>query len=307
MKDLNILVVCSTNAGLSPFVKEQVASLKKEGVSVDIFGIQGEGKAGYLKNIFPLKKELNHANYHLIHAHYGLSGLVANLQRKVPVITTYHGSDVNLKRNVKYSKIAVLLSRYNILTNEKLNQTLNLKKHISIIPCGIDLNNFTPMDRDFCKQQMGLSLQKDYILFSSAFDRKVKNAALAQKAVDKLENTKLMELKGYSRKQVNLLINASKLVLMTSFHESAPLIVKEALACNRPVISTDVGDVKNILAHIPGSYLTDYDARDIAQKCRLILNNDEAYQSRGCVKKFALPAIAKRIKKVYLDVLGNRT
>jgi glycosyltransferase involved in cell wall biosynthesis len=305
MEKLNILTVCSTNAGLSPFVKEQIASLKKEGVSVDLFGIKGEGKAGYLKNIFPLRKELNQTKYHLIHAHYGLSGLVANLQRRIPVITTYHGSDVNLKKNVKYSKMAALLSRYNILTNEKLNQTLNLKKHFSIIPCGIDLNNFTPMDRNFCKQQMGLSLQKDYILFSSAFGRKVKNAELAQKAVDKLENTELIELKGYSRKQVNLLINASKLVLMTSYHESAPLIIKEALACNRPVVSTDVGDVKKTLEDIPGSYLTGYDAEDTAQKCRLILNNDETYKSRGHVKKYALSLIAKQIKRVYLKVLNG--
>jgi glycosyltransferase involved in cell wall biosynthesis len=230
---------------------------------------------------------------------------MANLQRKIPVVTTYHGSDVNLKRNVKYSKIAARLSSYNILTNKKLNRTLRLKNDFSIIPCGIDLDNFKPMDRMICKQQMGLSPQKDYILFSSAYDREVKNARLAQKAVEQLENTELIELKGYSRKQVNLLINASKLLLMTSFHESAPLIVKEALACNCPVVSTDVGDVKAVLNGVQGSHMIDYTVKDVIEKCRFILENDETYKSRKHVRKFELSVIANQIKEIYLNVLKS--
>jgi glycosyltransferase involved in cell wall biosynthesis len=303
---MNILVVCSANAGfISPFVKEQVDSLKKQGIAIDVFGIKGEGRYGYLKNVPLLRKELRHKRYHLIHAHYGLSGLMANLQRKVPVVTTYHGSDVNLKKNVKYSKITAWLSSYNILTNEKLNHTLRLSNHFSIIPCGIDLDNFKPMDRNFCKQQMGLSLQKDYILFSSAYDREVKNARLAREAVAQLEDTELIELKGYSRKQVNLLINASRLLLMTSLHESAPQVVKEALACNCPVVSTDVGDVKAVLNDVQGSYLIDYTVEDVIQKCRFILENDETNKSREHVKKFELSVIANQIKDIYLEVLKD--
>ncbi len=303
---MNILVVCSINAGfISPFVKEQVDSLKKQDISIDIFGIRGEGIYGYLKNVLLLRKKLKQKEYQLIHAHYGLSGLMSNLQRKIPVITTYHGSDVNLKKNVKYSKMAAWLSSYNILTNKKLNNALRLKNNFSIIPCGIDLDNFKPMGRNFCKQQMGLSLQKDYILFSSAYGREVKNPRLARKAVEQLEGAELVELKGYSRKQVNLLINASRLLLMTSFHESAPQIVKEALACNCPVVSTDVGDVKAVLSDMQGSYLIDYTVEDVIRKCRYILDSDETYKSRKHVKKFELSVIANRIKDVYLKVLKS--
>jgi glycosyltransferase involved in cell wall biosynthesis len=301
---MNVLIVCSANAGfISPFVKEQADSLKKQDIAIDIFGIKGEGMYGYLKNMLPLRKKLHHERYHLIHAHYGLSGLMANLQRKIPVITTYHGSDVNLKKNVKYSQVAARLSSYNILTNEKLNDTLRLNSYFSIIPCGIDLDNFKPMDRNFCKQQMGLSLHKNYILFSSAYDREVKNSRLAQRAVGQLRNTELIELKGYPRSEVNLLINASELLLLTSFHESSPQVIKEALACNCPVVSTDVGDVKAVLKGVQGSYLVDYSVEDVVRRCGSILESEEAYNSRTHVKKFALSAIAKQIKDVYLKVL----
>lgn len=300
---MRVLVVCSMNRGLSPFVKEQVDSLEKQGVVIDIFGIKGKGKYGYLKNLFGLQKALGKKDYDLIHAHYGLSGLLANFQRKKPVITTYHGSDVNQKKNVKYSRMSAWLSSYNIITNKKLNNLLKLKDNFSIIPCGIDLDNFKPMNRDICKQQMGLLPHKDYILFSSSFEREVKNPELAQEAVGQLENTELIELKGYSRKQVNLLINASKLILVTSYHETGPLIVKEALACNVPVVSTNVGDVEDIINNVEGSFLVDYKATDIVQKCHSILSKNEIYSSRKSVEKYELSLIANKIKKIYLDII----
>ncbi|HYW36234.1 MAG TPA: glycosyltransferase [Balneolaceae bacterium] len=300
---MKILVVCSMNRGYSSFIREQVDSLKKLGVSIDVFGIKGKGKWGYLKNIFPLKKRLNRENYDLVHAHYGLSGLLANLQRAIPVVTTYHGSDVNRKSNVKYSKMTAWLSCYNILTNDKLNRILKLKKRFSVIPCGVDLGNFKPMDQNICKREMGLSPQKKYILFSSSFDRDVKNAPLAQATVQQLENTELIELKGYTREQVNLLINASELVLVTSYNETGPLIVKEALACNRPVVSTDVGDVKQILAEVQGSYMVDYNPENVAEKCRLILEKKETYESRSSIQKYELSAIAVKIKDIYASLI----
>src|SRR5699024_9245397 len=112
---------------------------------------------------------------------------------------------------------------------------------------------------------------------SSSFDRSVKNPLLAQKAVNRLKNVSLIELKGYSRKDVAVLINASDTVLITSHYETGPLIAKEALACNTPIVSTNVGDVKKLIENLNSCYLIDYRVPDVAEKLKLVLrkNNKE--------------------------------
>ena len=98
---MRILIVASGNsAKMSPFVKEQAESLIKKGVSVDFFLIKGKGIFGYLQNYFLLNKKIKSEKFDLIHAHYGLSGLLATMQKNVPVIVTFHGSDVNMRKTI---------------------------------------------------------------------------------------------------------------------------------------------------------------------------------------------------------------
>ena len=86
----------SENKGhAAQFVVEQMAALRGQACEVTFFGLKGKGMQGYLKNLPALKRTLKEVLPDVIHAHYGLSGLFANLQRQVPVVTTYHGSDIN--------------------------------------------------------------------------------------------------------------------------------------------------------------------------------------------------------------------
>ena len=109
---MRILIVASGNSyKISPFVKEQVNSLEKHGLAIDYFLIKGKGIVGYLKNYFLLRNKLTkNKSYDIIHAHYGLSGLLASMQKLVPVVITFHGSDVNLWHNYLYSWLASRLS-----------------------------------------------------------------------------------------------------------------------------------------------------------------------------------------------------
>ncbi len=101
---IKILIVCSGNSDeLSPFIQEQADSLSTLGIKIDFFKIKGKGMFGYLRNHFKYKEKIRNFKPDVIHAHYGLSGLFANLQRKVPVVTTYHGSDLLMGRiNMRY-------------------------------------------------------------------------------------------------------------------------------------------------------------------------------------------------------------
>ena len=255
---MKVLVVASYNKGrFAPFILEQAEALKHSGCEIAFFGLQGKGIKGYLKNLSSLKKEIKEFKPNVIHAHYGLSGLFANMQRRIPVVTTYHGSDINDKSVLRFSRMAICLSAWNVFVSTKTLEIARPKKKYSLIPCGIDLSDLQLTEKSAARQKMNLSAEKKNVLFAGAFDNKVKNAPLAKEVVSLLRdnNVELLELKGYSRDEVTLLMCAANAFLMTSFTEGSPQVVKEALACGCPIVSVDVGDVKERTQDVDGCYV----------------------------------------------------
>ena len=117
---MKILIVASDKNGhFAPFIEEQMAALQARGMEVLRYGITGKGIIGYLRELPALRRAIRQYHPDIIHAHYGLSGLLANLQRRVPVITTYHGSDINLPSILRFSKIAMRLSAHNIFVSKR--------------------------------------------------------------------------------------------------------------------------------------------------------------------------------------------
>lgn len=264
---MKILVVARYKEhGFAPFVTEQVAALEKSGVECCFFPVRNKGLMGYLKQLPELKRAIKEFTPDVVHAHYGLCGLLANLQRRVPVVTTYHGSDINDKKVLRLSKIAILRSAYNIFVSQKNIDIARPKKNYALIPCGINLEDYPFIEKSEARTQMGLSPEKKYILFAGAFDNFVKNATLAKAAVALLndKNTELLELKGYTRKQVAILMQAVDALLMTSFTEGSPQVIKEALVCGCPIVSVDVGDVIERINGVDGCFIANRDAKDLA-------------------------------------------
>ena len=299
---MKVLIVASGNSAvISPFVKEQGDSLKEIGLDIDYFLIKGKGITGYLKNYFNLNRLIKTNTYDIIHAHYGLSGLLATFQSHVPVVITFHGSDVNLNRtNFYLSFLASRLSDANIFVHESLSKKLSLySDKAEIIPCGVNLNLFKPIDKLASRDKLGLDHNYNYVLFSSSFNNKIKNAALAKLALSNFENIILLEMKGYSREEVHLLMNAVDILIVTSHSETGPLVVKEALACNCPIISTDVGDVKELANGTKNCYIVEYDAKQIEQRIRDILSSNKKSDGRAAVKHLSLEKIATDVYSVY--------
>ena len=298
---MKVLIVTSGNSGIiAPFIKEQANSLRRHSVTSEYYIIKGKGIFGYLKNYIPLKQKINTYKPDLVHAHYGLSGLLSSLQRKVSVITTFHGSDINLKKNWIFSYFASKLSKECIFVH--LDQPTNIKYHryIHIIPCGINFEIFHPINKYKARKLLSLENNKIYCLFSSHFNKKGKNFTLAKKAVALLtEKVELIELKNKSREEVNLLMNAVDLLLITSFSETGPLVVKEAMACNCPIVSTDVGDVSEIIRDIEGCYLSAFNPHDVAQNIIKGIKFGKRTKGRGKVLFFDNKIIAKKIYAVY--------
>lgn len=255
---MRILIVASYNKKrFAPFILEQAEALKRLGGEIDYMGLHGKGIKGYLRNLPALKRKIREVQPEVIHAHYGLSGLLANLQRRIPVVTTYHGSDINEKKAFRFSKIAMRLSAWNIFVSRKTLDIAQPKKHYSLLPCGIDLCEAQLTEKSVARQKMKLDEKKKYVLFAGAFDNAVKNAPLAKETVALMQedNVELLELKGYSREEVTMLMCAADAFLMTSFTEGSPQVIKEAMACGCSIVSVDVGDVKERVEGVEGCYV----------------------------------------------------
>lgn len=265
---MKVLIVASHNSGrFVPFIVEQAGALKSVGCEVEYFGLKGKGVKGYLANLSALKKKIKEFCPDVIHAHYGLSGLFANLQRKVPVVTTYHGSDINDSKVLPFSKCAVRLSAWNVFVSRKTMEKASPKQRYSLVPCGIDFTDLqlTPMLE--ARKRMRLRENTRYVLFAGAFDNQVKNAALAKVSVAGLGGeTELVELKGYNRDEVTLLMCACDAFLLTSFSEGSPQVIKEAMACGCPIVSVDVGDVKERVEGVEGCFVaSSFDAKELTE------------------------------------------
>lgn len=311
---MKVLIVCSHNRGkISPFILEQVESLNKIGVVTEYFLIKGKGAVGYLKNLPKLRREIKKFDPDLIHAHYGLSGLLACLQRKKPVVTTFHGSDVHQTKNLKLSKQAYRLSSKSIFVSHKLMEIVGATEFD--IPCGIDISIFVPLEKALAKEQLGFKQESKLVLFPASKTNPIKNFELAERAVNainlELETPlELIELNNFSRKEVALLMNASEFVLLTSFDEGSPQVIKESMACNAQIVSTKVGTVPDMLTNVNGGYLTDFELESVVEQIRICLSDlDDGLVNNGrdvvLDHQLDLNSIAEKVKQVYLQALSN--
>ena len=303
---MKVLIVARyKEKGYAPFVAEQVAALEKVGVECVLFPMRSKGITGYAKQLPELRKVIRIEKPDVIHAHYGFCGLFANLQRKVPVVTTYHGSDINKPPAFRYSRIAMRMSAYNIFVSQKIINRAKPKGRYAIIPCGINLEDYPLIDKAGARIQLGLNPNGKYVLFAGAFDNAVKNAHLAKAVVSLLPDVVLLELKGYSRNQVALLMQAADAFLMTSLSEGSPQVIKEALAGGCPIVSVDVGDVKERVEDVDGCYIsTCREPHELSQLLLKALSLHGKTNGRDKLIKDGLDNghIAVRLQTIYCEI-----
>ena len=325
---MKLLIVGNNKPGrFAPFVEEQARALQLQGCEVVFFGVQGKGILGYLRCLPALRRAIQQHQPNLIHAHYGLSGLLSNLQRRVPVVTTYHGSDINKPNILRFSKIAMRLSAHNIFVSQR-NVTLalspnslityRLKKRYTLLPCGVNLPlpwcelQTQWVEQLTLNQWVQRKLDKDvkYVLFAGAFDNAVKDASLAKAAINELANegakVELIELKGYNRDQVNALMYNCDTLLMTSKTEGSPQVIKEAMACGCPIVSVDVGDVAERVSGVEGCYVVpSREPKDIAQALLKAIAYEGKTNGREKIIEMGLSneQVAKRLVEIYERLL----
>lgn len=310
---MRVLIVCSHKPnmpeGCVPFIREQVEALREQGFECEYYHIKGKGMLGYLREVPGLRKKIQEWKPDVIHAHYGLSCLVANLAtRSVPVVSTYHGSDINVKSVRRFSKIAIRLSAWNIYVSKRNMALVGAVegKKCSLIPCGVSLSDDQLQSRSEARKALGWSATDKKVLFAGAFDNDVKQPELAKAAIALLNGVELVELKGYSRSEVNMLMCAANCLLMTSRTEGSPQVVKEAMACGCPIVSVDVGDVAERTDGVIGCFVVkSREPREIAEALKKALAFEGKTNGREKILEFGLTneLVAKKIIKIYGDII----
>lgn len=342
---MKLLIIASDKGGhFVPFIEEQIAALEACGVLIIRYCVTGKGIIGYLRELPALRRFIRAERPDIIHAHYGLCGLLANLQRMAPVVTTYHGSDINVPSILRISKIAMRLSAHNIFVSARsvaiafrLSPLASrLKKRSTLLPCGVNIPKpWSELQTQWVgqltlNQWVQEKLQSDTInvLFAGAFDNAVKDPELAFATIQTsnmaigngqwaMESNsqlpianrpiKLIELKGYNRNQVNALMYNCDTLLMTSKTEGSPQVIKEAMACGCPIVSVDVGDVAERTSGVEGCYVVHTrKPKDIAEALQQAIAFDGKTNGRDRILEMDLSneQVAQRLIAIYESVLA---
>jgi len=308
--NMKILVVCSGNAENfsleknQAFIYDQIKSIENlyKDIEFEVFALKGRGMWGYLYQLKKLKQIIRNFQPDIVHAHGGHVGLLCTMQRKVPIIVTFHGSDINFLFNRCISFAAALFSGSCIFVSKKLKKKMPLIKG-EIIPCGVDLSVFFPMPPTEAKKMLGLNPDQKYLLFPSSFSNKIKNFPLAQKVADHFPQYQLLEISNRSREEVNLLLNAAEALLITSFSEGSPQIVKEALACNLRVVSVNVGDISEQLDGVEGCFCCDFNAEELIEKLKTSLATSKSKKGREKASLYDNRKVAARVVSLYSQLI----
>ena len=305
--------------GAMPFVLRLVTAMGEVGVEVETLFL----RTSFLPHVFLLqgfsiRKKSREGRFDLVTAQYGTyTGLITTLFSTLPVVVTFRGSDLNFvpsERRLIWllqhlsSQFAALLAAGVICVSRHLHDRLWMKKkHFAIIPSSIDLELFAPRDLTTCREELGWEQQRPICIFFSGSNALVKRVDLAQELAKELKRRSsaisLKIIPHVEPDRVALMLNAADCMVFMSDYEGSPNIVREACACNLPVVSVNVGDVSDVLDGISGCRITTREIAQIADAVEDVAGARMRTKGREAMAAYSGNVIAERTIKFYHNVL----
>ncbi|MDZ7831095.1 MAG: glycosyltransferase [Desulfobacterales bacterium] len=311
-------------------VEAQRQALEALGVKTGLVHLRPKDRTELLNALSKLRQSLRNSEYDLVHVHYGLSALVLSLFQNLPVVATFHGTDVNgvslkskngsnIARQILFSLAARLnrqLSRSAsavIVMSHEMKARLPSAVHPKtwVAPMGVDTRFFFQRSRQEAREKLGW-VDEPVVVFCNNNSEAVKRQDLAEKAVavarKSFPSLKLFILKGIAREKVPWVLSAADCLLVTSDKEGSPNIVRESLACNLPLVSVPVGDLKELISDHPSAgILTERNPDSIANGMMDVLARERPDNLKAIIQGHTAAANALRIKRIYEQVLENRS
>lgn len=310
---MKVIFVASGNKTIgqvSSFVRSQFNSLQDEGLDMILFPVVGHGAKAYLKATWQLRRMVRRERPDIVHAHYSVCGYVATMATvflKTKVLVSILGSFP--QKNAKLYIVRYFIRHIWDKTLVKSQRTANqLGMDLPVVPNGVNLEQFALIDKEKAREKVGFEADKKYIIWCSNPIRPEKNFALAEQAVTLLhdENVILCPVFNKTHDEVALYMCAANMLLLTSKNEGSPNVIKEAMACNCPIVSTDVGDVSVVTKGVEGVRVAKYATQEcVSMGLKQVLSFEGRTEGRNHLIEIGLTSkkVAERICELYKEML----
>jgi len=309
------------NPAWGSFIRTEVESLIRAGITVDLLVFDGPNrKFNYAKGIVELRRRLRDKSVDLVHAYYGLVGMVARTQRKIPVVVTFEGDDLLgtvTPDGGKSRTSAVIAAAGRVLArnvNAAIVQSAEMAAKLSdarvvVIPHEVDFALFKPTDREQARTELGLAANKKYLLFAANPQIPVKRFPLAKAVAEYLAGQdptiELIVACKETQRRLALYMSACDALIFPSYQEGSPNVVKQAMACNLPIVATDVGDVRQVVGGTKSCYVCKPSVTEFASCILDILQHRCRTDGRERIGHLKSDAVAAKVIGVYEQVLRS--
>lgn len=298
--------------------------------------------------------------YDLVHSHYWMSGVAgARLAERwsAPHVVMFHTlAEVKMRARLSESEPPARIAAERAIASsagaivvasehEKhlLTSLYGAREHtINVVPCGVDLDLFTPSDKRQARLALGLRDGERTILFVGRIEP-LKGIDILISAAAQLhddENFKVLIVGGDARAtaevdqlrelaerldvdhhvsfvgavehdKLPLYYNAADVCVVPSYYESFGLVAVESMACGTPVVASRVGGLTSTIADGQTGYLIPWRCPEpFAERLELLLDNDELRASFGeaarkAVERFRWANVADAVSDVYETLLAS--
>jgi teichuronic acid biosynthesis glycosyltransferase TuaC len=293
------------------FVRDQVEALRAVvGVELELFTF-GTGAREYARAAVEVRRRYRGERFDVVHAHYGLCGWSALALRGAPHVVTFHGTDLAHPRVGPLSRVLARLVELPApvsasLARSGLAMLVNdPRRRLAVLPCGVNLERFHRIDRREARAGLGLEPDTRYLLFPADPARPEKRFDRARRVAGDAG----VELLAYEQRppdDIPLMINAANAVLVTSEREGFGLAPLEALACDVPVLATEVGVAPLVLDGVDGTLCAPFDPSVwAAALAPHLAAEDPRVDGRARARLFDRNRLAERVFRAYRDVAGE--
>ncbi len=302
------------------FIKSQVDSLIAQGLEVEVIRPRpGPMPLRYATAVAQVFLKTLSGRYDVVHGHYGLWCLVARLQWTTPTVVSFLGSDLlgNPTADGRYTRKDALVVRFSqwlsrrvdaVIVKSDQMRRLTPADNVYVIPNGVDFELFRPAPRHAARAALGWRPDGYYVLFGNDPTMPRKGYPLAQAAIECLRArgmpAELVVANGLPQTEIVQRINACNALLLTSIHEGSPNIVKETMACNVPVVSTDVGDVRQVIGCTQGCEVCLRDPEALALALEKALRHPAPTSGRIDISHLERSIVANQVIAVYQEAVG---
>jgi teichuronic acid biosynthesis glycosyltransferase TuaC len=308
---LTNLYPTSADRTFGTFVGDEVKALRRHPrvERCDVLFVDGRSSRwNYASAFVRLARALRRNPVDVVHAHYGLTGVIAATQRRVPTVVTFHTGDLELARWQRaLSRQAYRLAADNICVSRRAMERLPGPAHH--LTCGVDVDLFTPRGRKVSREAFGVADRELAILFPSSPDRPKKAYPRFERVVKELRrrghDVHELHLRALSREQVPDLMAAADVMLLTSTQEGSPVAVMEALACGLPIVSTPAGDVPSMLSEAQNARVLEFDTVAFADAAEQLYDGETARRADPVSLRFASTEVTDRLVAILEDACAT--